>query len=428
MNAATVLQFQLGKRQAIWTVARSKAAFWTGMVLVLITAIPRNYDQLSISENTMRWICGPLGFSLISGTWTYLIAYEMGTAAGIRRSGGGRQSRLSDWMGFMGLFWMTAPIAWLYAIPVERFLDPVSAAQTNVTLLAVVAGWRVILMTRVLQVTCDWGFGQALSWVLVATSAEVFVVGFFGKAFSRSLMAGMAGMRMSPAEDVITNAFVSAMFLAVPVFLVAALVALEYGTRGNLQALPKRHAGRLPWDFLMIAALVWMAIAIWPQLQVEKNVKLDRLVASGQFDEAVRFMNSRKEGDFSPSRELAPKAYERSLYEQLPAMIAVADDNTAAWVWNHLLRQLDVLVLHVERDRHFRVSKIRWNDLLIDIAEGAAGREWIQQHRVRIAALIRERVLSISNDREMKRAHREALSILETVETELGVVPEQGSK
>ena len=301
MTAATVCRFLIGKEEAIWKVARSRAGFWTGIVLVLITAIPRNYDQHSVSEHTLRWIFGPLGFSLVSGMWTYLIAYQMGTAAGIRRAGNARQPRLSDWISFMGLFWMTAPIAWLYAIPVERFLDPTTAAKANVALLGIVALWRVILMTRVLQVLCEWGYGRALSWVLVATSAEVFALGFFGGAFGKQLMAGMAGMRMSPAEEVINSALVSAMLLAVPVFFVTGIIALAYGSRGNIQALPALQTGKVPWTFLGAAALFWIVIALWPQLQAERSAQLERLVVAERYEEALGFMNSHKPGDFAPS-------------------------------------------------------------------------------------------------------------------------------
>ena len=55
MTAKTIIQFQFGKRSAIEAIARSKAAFFTGIILVLLTAIPRNYDQLAVSEQPLKW-------------------------------------------------------------------------------------------------------------------------------------------------------------------------------------------------------------------------------------------------------------------------------------------------------------------------------------------------------------------------------------
>ncbi len=73
MTAKTILQFQFGNRSAIESVARSKAAFITGIVLVVITSIPRNYDQLAISEQPLRWLFGSLVFSAGSGSFLWFV-------------------------------------------------------------------------------------------------------------------------------------------------------------------------------------------------------------------------------------------------------------------------------------------------------------------------------------------------------------------
>jgi hypothetical protein len=425
MNAGTVLRFQFGKEEAIWAVARSKAGFWCGMILVLITAIPRNYDQLYIGESSLRWIFGPLGFSLISGTWIFLVAYVTGASNGIRRAGNKRESQGAEWMSFMGLFWMTAPIAWLYAIPVERFLDSTAAAQANVWLLAIVATWRVVLMTRVLQVVCDWGYWQALSFVLVAASAEVFVLGFFGGAFSQQLMAGMAGMRMSQAEDVISSAFVGAMILSVPVFLLSLVVALTVGIRGNLKGLPERKESRMPWKFLSLATVFWLVVAVWPQWQVYQNARLEGLVAEERYGEALVMMGSKKRSDFVPSRELPPKAYESSVYDELPAMIAAAGADTEPWVWEHLLEKMDVMMTHLESEVPWRPHGLglHWSDLLKNLAKVEAGREWINEHKLAIAFKLQDRVRSgiRSEERPDDFEDKKALSMLEN---DWGVPPQ----
>lgn len=427
MTAGDVLRFQFGNEEAIWTAVHSRMTFWTGMVLVLITAIPRNYDQLFIGENPWRWIFGPLGFSLISGTWTFLVVYATGASNGIRRAGNKRESVGEEWLSFMGLFWMTAPIAWLYAIPVERFLpDPAAAAEANVWLLAIVATWRVLLLSRVLQVVCSWGFGQVLSWVLVAASVEVFAVGMIGGAFGKALMAGMAGMRMSPAEGVISGAFATAMFLSVPVFLVSALVALAVGLEGNRTPLPKGQTGqenhRSPWAILSLAALFWMAVAVWPQRQVYQSVQLDRLVEGGQYAEAIEFMSTRERSDFAPSRELPPKAYELSLYDELPAMIAAADEDTGLWVWEHLSGKMDVMLSHLDKPWRHSGFDLNWPTLLRDLSKTDVGRQWIEGNRVEVMMLLREQVgMGIRTDKRMDDSEDEkALMILEK---EWGVPP-----
>src|SRR5204862_7253608 len=113
-----------GAASAIREVASNRAALWTGIVLVLLTGIARNYDQ-SYFLKTPMWLIGPLAFSFFSGTFLYGILVR-GLA---RRHFPEGHQKGGQWVTFMAAFWMTAPIAWLYAIPVERFLNSYHAAQ-----------------------------------------------------------------------------------------------------------------------------------------------------------------------------------------------------------------------------------------------------------------------------------------------------------
>jgi len=142
------------------------------------------------------WLLGPLAFSFFSGSFLYAILIR-GFA---RRHFSKERRNERQWITFMALFWMTAPVAWLYAIPVERFLDPYRAAQGNIALLAIVSLWRVLLMSRVLSVLFEIHFVRALGWVLLAAVLEVIVGALFGGSFSRRILAGMAGMRNAPED------------------------------------------------------------------------------------------------------------------------------------------------------------------------------------------------------------------------------------
>ena len=69
MKAGIWIRYLFGQADAIRQVVASGAALWTGIALVLLTAIPRNYDQTLLSENPLLWIFGPLLFSLVSGSF-----------------------------------------------------------------------------------------------------------------------------------------------------------------------------------------------------------------------------------------------------------------------------------------------------------------------------------------------------------------------
>ena len=74
MSALTWGRYLLGQREAIQCVATSGGAFWTGMILVILTAIPRNYDQSSVFHEPLRWCsdrsCSPL-FRVLGSTESF---------------------------------------------------------------------------------------------------------------------------------------------------------------------------------------------------------------------------------------------------------------------------------------------------------------------------------------------------------------------
>src|SRR5207248_679108 len=155
---------------------------WSGIVLVLLAGIARNYDQ-SYFFNTPMWLIGPLAFSFFSGSFLYGLLI-----CGVAKRHFPENPRdEKSWTTVMALFWMTAPIGWLYAIPVERFLDSYRAAQANIALLGLVSIWRVLLMSRVMAVLFEIPFLRGLGWVLFAASLEVIVVLFFGGFLSGSI-------------------------------------------------------------------------------------------------------------------------------------------------------------------------------------------------------------------------------------------------
>jgi hypothetical protein len=92
---------------------------------------------------------------------------------------------------FLGLFWMTAPLAWLYALPYERFLSPAHAMQANLLTLGVVAAWRVALMVRVLVVLLDYRALTAFFLVMVFGDAVALVATLMSPV---PLLATMGGI------------------------------------------------------------------------------------------------------------------------------------------------------------------------------------------------------------------------------------------
>lgn len=350
MEVGTWIRYLFGQAEAIFKVAGSRSALWTGIALVLLTAIARNYDQTFISENPILWLLGPLLFSIVSGSWLYLVIYAGFARRRMYAPGDPMPTPDGGWPSFMGLFWMTAPIAWLYAIPVERFLDSVSAARANVTLLALVSLWRVVLMTRVMQVTTKAPFGIALVWILFAASVEVLVIsayGTFSGGLAERIMAAMSGMRNSPEEEIMRKAMNTAFGGAFWIALISVVIAFIWRPKEQLRPLSSPAGTSMPWTALAIAACLWVAIAVNPQRELARTVAVEQLMAKHQAREALDILAAHQPGDFAPARVLPPKPFERSVFDELPECFGVVQASDPPWVRVHLVSRLDVMISHL---------------------------------------------------------------------------------
>jgi hypothetical protein len=344
VNLWTALRFIFGNAGAIREVARNRAALWTGIVLVVLTGIARNYDQTFFLESPM-WLIGPLAFSFFSGSFLYTILIK-GFA---RRHFPEENRRDKQWTTFMALFWMTAPVAWLYAIPVERFLARYHAAQANITLLAIVSLWRVLLMSRILSVLFKMHFIRALAWVLVAASLEVIVVFFLGPFFNGSLtkriLAGMAGMRNAPEDALFGSVLGFVWGWSWAVLLVGLVVGLRY-FRETIPPLPQSQPGNVPWLQLMIVAGIWAFVAIGPQKEQHRFITHAALVDKGAYSEALAYLGKHQQSDFPPSRRIEPNPYEYRVWSDLPPTVSLLTPDAAPWIRNLYLESLSTTMSH----------------------------------------------------------------------------------
>jgi len=74
MTVKDIALVLVGNSCAMERVARSRAALPARLLLVLMTSVPRKYDQTHVSEEPLLWFLKPLVFSLASGTWVFLLA------------------------------------------------------------------------------------------------------------------------------------------------------------------------------------------------------------------------------------------------------------------------------------------------------------------------------------------------------------------
>ncbi len=351
------------------------------MVLVLLTGIARNYDQNFVLESPL-WLIGPLAFSFLSGSFLYAILIR-GFARGRMPEESRKEPR---WATFMALFWLTAPVAWLYAIPVERFLDSYHAAQANIALLAIVSVWRVLLMSGVISVVLEIPFQRALGWVLVGASLEVIIVVFlgvlFGGGLSRRILAGMSGMRNAPEENLLSSVLGFVWTWSWAVLVLSAIVLAAKRFRGEVRPLPKLSPGKVPWILLGSLTVIWIGIAIGPQRKQKHFVTHAELVRKAAYAEALAYLERHQQSDFPPGRRLEPNPYEYRVWEDLPPTMALLTPETAPWIRQIYLGHLTATLSHLFSGYD---SLTNVAAMLLAMERLPESREWLQTNQTALA-------------------------------------------
>lgn len=400
VTVGTWIRFLFGHAESIRTLARSAGAWQVSLALVLLTSIARNYDQTWIGEKPLHWIAGNILFSTVSGTalvfWTRMFMAN--------RIDDPNVSFGDSWRQFMGLFWGTAPVAWLYAIPVERWAGSMEAAHFNLTLLAVVSLWRVLLMARVIGVLHSAAFWRALCWVLSMACVEVVAVILGSGTLSRQIMAGMGGLRNSPEEAVLVHALNNAAAVAFYGFipmLILGLVARMLGKpRFTANLVPV--SGRLPWISVAVAAVLWIGVAIPAQRQTRLNADIDALAAKGEWRPVIDHLIAHEPHEYAASRQLPPKVFEREVYEGLPGLLGAVRTNDPARIHRLALSKWTQFCFHLEYepslsgphpevdpDRlrwsvHHRIAHLDetyWLRILDGLEASQEGRAWLTNNR-----------------------------------------------
>lgn len=152
---------------------RCKGLLWVGALFVLSAGLAREYDQEYLPHRPW-FLAIPFVASLAASFLLWLTLWVASTWRA--------KVKAPFWKAyprFLAVFWLTAPLAWLYAIPYERFMDPVSAVQANYATFGLVAAWRVYLMIRVAVVwtgrSLIGGTGLVLLFGDVALLAALFL-------------------------------------------------------------------------------------------------------------------------------------------------------------------------------------------------------------------------------------------------------------
>jgi hypothetical protein len=377
MSIGTLLRYLCGDRAAILTLAGHPRTWLIGLIFVLSAGFAREYDGEDLLHSPWYLVI-PLGASVVSSLALFCMFYVPG-----RLARADLPPFLTAYRAFLGLFWMTAPLAWLYAIPYERLLGPVAAVHANLGTLALVSVWRVALMVRVGIVLFGLSPWAAFFRVLAFADTVALIAIFF---LPFRIIEIMGGMRVSEAERAVRSAAAWVAFLGGVSLLVWWLNAFsavnrsswalsrteEAAADGDPSGSASRPAEPVRWP-LRILALVSLAIwiPILPRTQREQQVRcrVESAFREGRFHDALAEMSAHQIADFPPQWQPPP----HFLKGDPPALVLDIYDeilraDPAPWVRQHYL---DRFTDFVERDRYgWHNEKIA--RLLNRMPEGAA--------------------------------------------------------
>jgi hypothetical protein len=372
MRLSTIARYLIGDRAAILSLGADRSTPLVGAVFVLSAGLARSYHTVDLRDQPWRLLT-PFAVSTVLATVLLLTTY-IGPWKGPADEKVEKASSFPRrWLSLLGLFWMTAPLAWLYGIPCERFTDPLTATQAKVWTLALVAGWRVVLMTRVLSVLSGRSVVATFFHVMLLADAMVFIGISVAKL---PLIQFMGGIRLTESEGFLSGIAFLTTILAIysfPVWLIGALLAL-FGPRcWNIAAPGQQSGSKTVWLVAAGSVAAGLLMLFWTLPEQRLATRAESLLHSGSIEQALAMMSARQRSEFPPQWEPPPRV---GYGEETPALLdvleAMTQTPTADWVRQGYLSSFERVYLQSEI---FVVDRKAWpraRKLLDVLPEGKA--------------------------------------------------------
>ncbi len=337
ISAVTIAAYLIGRRRAIVDVACCPQGIAVGAVFVLSAGFAREYDGEDLLHEPWHLLI-PFAASVITSFVLYCL---------MRIFAAGRAKNLPTFVrgfpNFLTLYWMTAPLAWLYAIPFERWMTPGEATIWNLRLLGIVSIWRVALIIRVIYVA--WGarpLGSVIVLVLLFADAVMLAVLQFVPV---PLLQFMGGVRLTESESILQGTTIMLQIIGFcGLFLLLLALFPVFGTSTRWDPTNPARAGRIHKSTWIVAICIFAAFgAVLPITQPEQQLRhqVERDLNSGRILQAIQRMSQHNPADFpphwSPPPHIAMLNSAPALTDILSVIIA---EPPAAWVRELFLEKL----------------------------------------------------------------------------------------
>lgn len=292
----TILLFLIGQRNAIEKVASSKYSLLLAFLFIISAGLARNYDHHLLLEEPL-WIGGPVIMTLFSSLFIFGFL-KIFVGPRIPEFTG------KNYLAFLSCFAMTAPLAWLYGFPIERFASPLLAAKFNFNILIIVSLWRLILMVRVINVLFNFHPAHGFFLITIPASLEM-LIGSIQKHFS--IVGIMGGMRLSPADEFLKQASETVTTISFFLFF-ACIFSLLFCPKKTpiawVSQLKKVTITKATWITSISIIALWLTLAITPQKQLSTRQQFRQLISAQDYHAAAAFVAPLTRSDFPTHQEI----------------------------------------------------------------------------------------------------------------------------
>ncbi len=292
-----VLLALVGHRASILRAVDSKRGLLFMLAMVGIASICREYDGASFFHQPGELI-KPLITSVVLASVLFVVVILARSLANCQ----GEQLS-SAYRRFLMGYWITAPLAWFYAVPVETFTDSITAVYSNLTLLSAVAVWRVAWFTRIASVITGLPAWIMLCWIgPVCCFVACVAMGFI----RLDIVGVMGGIRLSESEQILFDFTRQADMVLTWIgwslvlgFFVSLFVL--YGMRLDAPAAPAYRPCKIAISNWSVLAAVFVALlggCVYFQPKQFRAAEVNRLIEADSIGEAISLMSQHQREDY----------------------------------------------------------------------------------------------------------------------------------
>lgn len=363
MGVETVIRFLFGDAEAIRVVAATNWSIVIGAIFVFSAGLARTWRRKDLWSEP-KWLITPFLASLVTSSIFALMLSVW-------------RYRLTDlpnlFPTILGLFWMTAPLAWLYGFPFERCGDRARSIKYRMWTLFVVSMWRVALMIRAVAVVYGVSASDSILFVLMFAGI-VAIATLFKKLPKRptnapSIFLGMGSLTPETPREV---ALVDQVFgCAIPILGLVCLFCffpfMASWQSLDLQPLegPTVEVSSSLWYFAMGANAFWIVLLPAAQRRQRLRTKLESLIEREEWAQAIESVSELRQEQLP---ELWVPPLEQELMGAPPNRIVELTKlserlPTGTWfrslMHDHFLRYMeDPLLFWLEDDRVEKVAEV----------------------------------------------------------------------